>query len=92
MSQGRASSLAQLVPRPLLRQLQGGYNSQSLELLVEIARQPRLPPGMACELLTWLTGLALGDPLHGRLATVPMLILLGRLGTYTYVPPSGPSA
>lgn len=70
--------VAAVVVPPLLGQFRVGYNLQSLDVLLHLVVHPRLGPNSALDILHWLEPLCLGDALHGRAATVPVLLLLER--------------
>eukprot|EP01043_Picozoa_sp_COSAG02_P036468 COSAG02_NODE_2672_length_8274_cov_3.014537_2_plen_1543_part_00 len=73
-----ALAAAAVVVPPLLGQFRVGYNLQSFDVLLHLVVHPRLGPNSALDILHWLEPLCLGDALHGRAATVPVLLLLDR--------------
>ena len=64
---------------PLLRQLAlHGYNNLDFDFFVMLARHSKLELRHVLQLLDLVHGLCLVDALHGRLASVPYLVLLDR--------------
>ena len=78
LRQRAAPAVAAVIVPPLLGQFRVGYNLQSIDLLLHVVGHPRLGPTSALDILGWLEPLCLGDALHGRAATVPVLLLLER--------------
>jgi hypothetical protein len=64
---------------PLVKQISlHGYDNLDFDLFVVLARHQRLGPHQALLLLDLLGKIALSDALHGRLASIPLLVLLSR--------------
>ena len=64
---------------PLLRQVaMHGYNNLDFDFFVFLARHSRLEVRHVLQLLDLINGLCVVDALHGRLASIPYLVILDR--------------
>eukprot|EP00002_Diphylleia_rotans_P009485 TRINITY_DN1978_c0_g1_i2.p1 TRINITY_DN1978_c0_g1~~TRINITY_DN1978_c0_g1_i2.p1 ORF type:complete len:1050 (-),score=218.93 TRINITY_DN1978_c0_g1_i2:455-3604(-) len=64
---------------PLVKQIaMQGYENAEFELFISISRHSTLNARLAIQLLDFFSKIAINDALYGRLATIPMLVILNR--------------